>query len=40
MADFIRQIEIVFEDLWNYFYIFLCNLWDESVNEDWILGHE
>lgn len=37
MADFIKQIEMVFTDLWNYFYVFLCNLWDENVNEDWIV---
>ncbi len=40
MADFIKQIEIVFIDLWNYFYVLLCNLWDEELNEDWIVEHE
>ncbi len=40
MADFIKQIEIVFVDLWNYFYVFLCNLWDEELNEDWIVKHD
>lgn len=37
MADFIKQIEMIFTDLWNYFYVFLCNLWDEDLNEDWIV---
>lgn len=37
MADFIKQIEMIFTDLWNYFYVFLCNLWDEDVNDNWIV---
>ena len=35
--DFIKELEIIFTDLWNYFYVFLCNLWDQEVNEDWLV---
>lgn len=35
--DFIKELEIIFTDLWNYFYVFLCNLWDQEVNEDLIV---
>lgn len=37
MADFIKQIEVVLTDLWNYFYVFLCHIWDEEVNDDLIV---
>lgn len=37
MENFIATIEMIFTDLWNYFYVFLCQLWDEDVNEDWIV---
>lgn len=37
MADFIKTIEMVLTDLWNYLYVLLCNLWDEDVNEDLIV---
>lgn len=37
MEDFIKNIEMIFTDLWNYLYVFLCNLWDSEVNEDWIV---
>ena len=35
--DIIKEIEIILTDLWNYFYVFLCNLWDQEVNEDLIV---
>jgi len=37
MAEFFKKIELIFTDLWNYFYVFLCNLWDEEVDEDLIV---
>ena len=37
MADFFKQIEMIFTDLWNYFYVFLCNFWDEKVDEELIV---
>lgn len=41
MEKFIKEIEKIFIDLWNYFYVFLCNIvWNEEVNEDWIVKYE
>ena len=40
MKDFIKQLEIGFTDLWNYFYVFLCHLWDKDVDEDLIVKDE
>ena len=37
MEDFIKTIEMVLTDLWNYFYVFLCNLWDKDVDGDLIV---
>ncbi len=37
MSEFFKQIEVMFIDMWNYLYRFLCHLWDEEVNEDWIV---
>lgn len=37
MEKFIENLEMVLTDLWNYLYAFLCNLWDEDVNQDWIV---
>ena len=40
MADFIKQHEIVFTDLWNYFNVFLCHLWDKDVDDALIVKDE
>lgn len=37
MADFFKQIEIVLIDLWNWLYRFLCHIWDEELNEDYMV---
>ena len=37
MADFIKNIEAIFTDFWNYIYVFLCHLWDKDVDEDLIV---
>ena len=40
MEDFIKNIETILTDLWNYLYVFLCNLWDKDVEEDLIVKGE
>ncbi len=37
MNDFLKQIEIILIDMWNYLYRFLCHLHGEDVNDDWIV---
>ena len=40
MENFIATIELIFTDLWNYFYVFLCHLWDKDVDENLIVKDE
>ena len=35
MNDFLKQIEVILIDMWNYLYKFLCHLTDTEVKEDW-----
>ena len=37
MADFIKELESFFTDLWHYCYVFLRNLWDKDVDEELIV---
>lgn len=37
MADFLKQVEIILIDMWNYLYRFLCHLTDQEVNDDLIV---
>lgn len=37
MKDFFAILEIIFVDMWNALYKFLCGLMGEEVNPDWIV---
>lgn len=34
---FLETIEMILIDMWNYLYNFLCYLFGEEVNEDWLV---
>ena len=37
MADFFKEFEAIFTDIWNYIYVLLCHIWDKDVDEDLIV---